>query len=34
MGMVMLGMFALNPVGVSGSIIQQLNTASPPARSS
>ena len=25
MGMVMLGMFALNPVGVSGSIIQQLN---------
>ena len=25
MGMVMLGMFALNPVGLSGSIIQQLN---------
>jgi len=25
MGMVMLGMFALNPVGISGSIIQQLN---------
>jgi NADH-quinone oxidoreductase subunit M len=25
MGMVMLGMFALNPVGLTGSIIQQLN---------
>jgi NADH-quinone oxidoreductase subunit M len=25
MGMVMLGMFALNPVGITGSIIQQLN---------
>ena len=25
MGMVMLGMFALNPVGIKGSIIQQLN---------
>ena len=25
MGMVMLGMFALNPVGIAGSIIQQLN---------
>jgi NADH-quinone oxidoreductase subunit M len=25
MGMVMLGMFALNPVGVTGSIIQQIN---------
>jgi len=25
MGMVMLGLFALNPVGVTGSIIQQLN---------
>jgi NADH-quinone oxidoreductase subunit M len=25
MGLVMLGMFALNPVGVTGSIIQQLN---------
>ena len=25
MGMVMLGMFALNPVGITGSIVQQLN---------
>ena len=25
MGMVMLGMFALNPVGITGSIIQQIN---------
>src|SRR3981189_2965691 len=25
MAMVMLGMFALNPVGITGSIIQQLN---------
>jgi NADH-quinone oxidoreductase subunit M len=25
MGMVMLGMFALNPAGISGSVIQQLN---------
>src|SRR5262249_56176681 len=25
MAMVMLGMFALNPVGVTGSIVQQLN---------
>ena len=25
MGMVMLGMFALNPVGLTGSIVQQLN---------
>jgi NADH-quinone oxidoreductase subunit M len=25
MGMVMLGMFALTPVGITGSIIQQIN---------
>ena len=27
MGLVMLGMFALTPVGITGSIVQQMNHA-------